>query len=283
MAAQKVAIITGGASGIGMTVARALAKKQWALHIFDFDEKNGNASAEELSKSTSATFHKVDVSSWESQSWAFDRVFKSTKRLDFVYANAGIFETENFFALHDTDGPPPQLKWPGIDINLKGLIDTSYLAQHYFRQDGRKSGTLIFTASCVGLYPSQHTPRYSATKGGVLNFMRAIAPAFYTKHGIRVSAVLPGAVKTNFLAENDWPPWPESYFTPTSLIASTVERLLAGGALEDAWGQKRAEGETNGLAVEVNCDKIYFRDQPEFCDDIMRTVMGDVTVEARGK
>jgi NAD(P)-dependent dehydrogenase (short-subunit alcohol dehydrogenase family) len=147
----KVAIITGGASGIGLEVANTLSRREnWTLHLFDVNETAGAEAAREL---PNAFFHKVDVSSYESLSSAFHDVYTSSKQLDFVFANAGIFEKPNFYEDFDANStsPPPEPKWPGIDINLKGAINTCYLARHYFRLTGQKDGALVMTASCVGL------------------------------------------------------------------------------------------------------------------------------------
>lgn len=108
--------------------------------------------------------------------------------------------------------------------------------------------------------------------------MRSIAASFYETDGIRVYATLPGSVRTNFLSDSEWGSFPAEYFTPVEKIASTVGMLVEGGDMTDAWDRKVPAGQDYGLAVEINCDNIYFRDQPEYCDDIMRAVMGRTTV-----
>lgn len=146
------AIITGGASGFGLAVTEALVAKGWKVHIFDLNQDAGNAVASRLDNTV---FHKVDVTSWQSLSSAFDAAFRDEEpRLDFVFANAGILEKGDFYKRHDvTTGPPPEPKDMSIEINLKGVIATSYLAQHYFRanSDGGKGAVLVMTCSIVGL------------------------------------------------------------------------------------------------------------------------------------
>lgn len=152
MSSYKVAIITGGASGFGLAVTEALTSKGWKVHIFDLNHDAGNAVASRL---RNTVFHKVDVTSWPSLSSAFDAAFRQEEgRLDFVFANAGILEKGNFYERRDvTHGPPPEPKDMSIEINLKGVIATSYLAQHYFRAngDGGKGAVLVMTSSIVGL------------------------------------------------------------------------------------------------------------------------------------
>lgn len=95
------------------------------------------------------------MTSWPSLSSAFDAAFRQEDgRLDFVFANAGIVEKGDFYERRDvTHGPPPDPKDMSIEINLKGVIATSYLTQHYFRanRDGGKGAVLVMTSSIVGL------------------------------------------------------------------------------------------------------------------------------------
>lgn len=143
---SKVAIITGGASGLGFGVAELLSRKDWRIHIFDLHEPT-------VAPLSNCTFHNVDVASWSSLSSSFDAVFKAEGRLDFVFANAGIMENGKFFDKHDLSSPPPEPEELSIDVNLKGVIRTSYLAQHYFRANANsgKDCVLIMTSSIAGI------------------------------------------------------------------------------------------------------------------------------------
>lgn len=158
MSPPKVAIITGGASGFGLAVTEALVSKGWKVHILDLNQDAGKAVASRLQNTV---FHKVDVTSWPSLSSAFDETFRQEdSRLDFVFANAGILEKGDFYTRHDVAaGPPPEPKDMSVEINLKGVITTSYLAQHYFRANpqGGKGAVLVMTSSIVGLV--RHTVR----------------------------------------------------------------------------------------------------------------------------
>lgn len=159
MTSSKVALITGGASGMGLAVAEALAPKGWIVHLLDFNEKAGIAAAQGLPNSK---FHKVDVTSWESLSKAFDAVFSQDGRLDFVFANAGIVERDNFYDTPDSDGIPPEPNQKTTDVNLKAVINQSYLALHYFRRSPHKgkNTSLVMTASVGGLVSLQPEPSW---------------------------------------------------------------------------------------------------------------------------
>jgi NAD(P)-dependent dehydrogenase (short-subunit alcohol dehydrogenase family) len=159
--ARKSAFITGGASGMGLAVAEALSKRgDWDLHLVDMNVEGGKKAASSL---PNAHFHKTNVTSYESLSSAFEAAFTTSGRIDFVYANAGIVERDNFYEVYDLEKTPPEPNQLSIDINYKAVVNTCYLALHYFRKtkdkgidpmDG-KGAALIMTASCGGLYPSE--------------------------------------------------------------------------------------------------------------------------------
>jgi NAD(P)-dependent dehydrogenase (short-subunit alcohol dehydrogenase family) len=81
----------------------------------------------------------------------------------------------------------------------------------------------------------------------------------YRQYGIRVNAVLPGTVQTNLLSKDEWASFPAEYFTPVQKIAEAVAKFV--------------DGDDRGKAIECSGSKHYYREQPEFCDEGMRTVM----------
>ncbi|KAI1386775.1 3-beta-hydroxysteroid dehydrogenase [Hypoxylon trugodes] len=271
MSNSKVAIITGGASGVGLATSRVLSQNGWQVHIFDLNETSEIAA--EASRSN-CTFHRVDVTSWKSLSSSFDSVLEAEGRLDFVFANAGIMEKGKFFEKHDTSSPPPGLDESSLDVNLKGVIRTSYLAQHYFRANvfGAKDCVLIITSSIAGIYPQSITPLYAAAKAGMLNFMRSIAPIFYNEDGIRTYAICPGSVRTNLLPKELWDAYPQQYLTQMEKVTSTIESLISGTQFEDSNGQTFKKSRV-GLVIEIFVDDVYLRESPEPCNAGMEFVL----------
>jgi NAD(P)-dependent dehydrogenase (short-subunit alcohol dehydrogenase family) len=295
---------TPPASGMGLAVATSLSTLgNWTIHILDLHAERGQQIAASLQNTI---FHQCNVTSETSLSSIFKTVYQKNERLDFVFANAGIAEHAPFF-----DTPPissePNLPVKGmhaiVDINLKSVITTCYLALHYMRQSTTspsssfpKDKSLIITASCGGFYPSQYAPIYTATKHAVVGFMRSIAPVYYSA-GIRVNAICPGIVKTNLLSSEEWDNFPEEYFTPVEKIAEVVVMLVDG---RDEGG-KRVTGEGGGTgdkgkaagdgsalvgkAVEISGRNHYYREQADFCDEGMRAVMGatEISELKRGK
>jgi len=282
------ALITGGASGMGLAVAKALASRGgWKLHLLDLRPP--------LEEVESATFHKTNVLDYESLATTFQNVIDTDGRLDFVFANAGIVERFNFYDKHDTSKPPPPPDQTVIDINLKAVLNTSWLAQHYFRQSTQSDNkNLVMTASVGGLYRCQVSPSYCASKHGVVGLMRSIAPFYYNDKDInaRVNCICPGTVKTNLLDPTAWATFSDDVFVPIEKITDTVLMLIDGdddGASTPA--DKAANGanghSTNGAgtgtsgegeklwgkAVELSGRKHYYRDQPAYCDDHMAKCM----------
>lgn len=145
---------------MGLEVATRLsALSAWSIHILDLPTSPGAR----IASSLGATFHHSDVTDEASLNQIFHTVFSQAKRLDFVFANAGIAEHANFFEEEDEEG---EVKLPVkglhalVDINLKSVITTSWLALQYMRRGGGKERdkSLVMTASCGGLYPSYYSP-----------------------------------------------------------------------------------------------------------------------------
>lgn len=279
---SKVAIITGGCSGTGLEVAKLFHETaSWALHLLDFNDAAGRSAVAEI---PGAQYHKVDVTDYTALGKVFETVFKAEGKVDFVFANAGIVERNNFYEPSVTSGtePPPVPNLSSLTVNLNGVINTTHLAMHYMRLSphGEKGASIIMTASCGGIYPSDFSPVYSASKAGVVHFMRSIAPTLYHNEGIRCHAVLPGTVRTNLLLPSEWESFPAHFFTPVAKVASTVAMLEKGGEeLTDADGRVIPAGRDYGLAAEICGERHYFREQLPWCDDAMRQLMLATSVE----
>lgn len=264
---------------MGLKVAEALSAQKhvdWDLHIIDL---NAEAGKKAVSGLKNARFHQTNVTDYDSLVAAFEATFATAGRVDFVFANAGIVERDNFYEKHDLDkGPPPPPNQLSIDINYKAVVNSSHLALHYFRKTIVAHGkdnvdpVLVMTASCGGLYPSEFCPMYSGSKAAVIQFNRAIAVAYHHE-GIRTFATCPGTIKTGLLNAEEWQSFPEEYFTPVETLVDAVVQLVDGGDIEDAKGRKVSKADNWGLTVEVNGDNFYFRDQVPFCDANMEAMM----------
>ena len=266
---------------MGLAVAQELSSRSnedWDLHLIDLNESASKTVAATLKN---AHFHKTNVTDWDNLITSFESAFSLSGRIDFVFANAGIVERDNFYAKHDLDKPPPQPNQLSIDINLKAVVNTCYAALHYFRKSPKAEGpgpALVMTASCGGLYPSEFCPMYSAAKAGVIHFNNAISYSYYLD-GIRTYATAPGTIYTNLMTGEEWKSFPEQYFTPMSTLVEAVTHLVDGGDLEDSTGKKIKAEDAHGLTVEVNRDNFYFREKNKFCDSDMEAMMKFTSME----
>lgn len=150
---------------MGLAVAQALSQRSdWEVHILDMNKDAGTKVAAEVPR---VVFHETNVAQYGSLSAAVKSAFDSHGRLDFAFANAGVIERKNFYGTHaDGVDVPPELDQTSIDVDLKGITATAYLALHYFRQSPHKGqgATMVLNSSCGGLYPSYYSPLYTAAK-----------------------------------------------------------------------------------------------------------------------
>jgi len=126
-----------------------------------------------------------------------------------VFANAGIVEKVEFYKKHEPDlqGLPPRLDTTVIDINLKSVVTTAYLAIHFFRKNSKPGGVLVMTASSGGLYPIPYLPMYAGAKHGVVGFMRSLGDTL-SQEAIRANCICPAAVRTNLITKEEWDKMP---------------------------------------------------------------------------
>lgn len=189
--AGKVAVITGGASGIGLASARRLHAEGATIVIGDIDPAAGKTVAEDLN----GTFVAVDVSDQAEVDALFDTAVEKHGAVDVAFNNAGISPPED--DLIENTGIEA---WQRVqDINLKSVFFCCKAAlRHMVPQ---QKGSIINTASFVAVMGSATSQiSYTASKGGVLAMSRELGVQ-YARQGIRVNALCPGPVNTPLLQE----------------------------------------------------------------------------------
>ena len=189
--AGKVAVVTGGASGIGLATARRLAAEGAKVVIGDFNPEAGRVAAEEVE----GLFVQVDVSDEAQVDALFEVTNHTFGSVDIVFNNAGISPPDDD-SIETTELPA----WQKVqDVNLKSVYLCCRAALRYMV--AQQSGSIINTASFVAVLGSATSQiSYTASKGGVLAMSRELGVQF-ARQGIRVNALCPGPVNTPLLQE----------------------------------------------------------------------------------
>jgi 3-oxoacyl-[acyl-carrier protein] reductase len=198
MLKDRVALVTGGAAGIGLATAQRFAEEGARVALCDVDEARGRAAVEALG--ADARFDCVDVSDREAvQAWV-DDAQQVWGRLDILVNNAGIVRDAQLVKFRDGAlvTQMAEADWDRvIAVNLKGTFNCGQaVAAHMVRQ---RSGVILNASSVVGLDGNFGQTNYVATKAGVIGMTRTWAREL-GRYGIRVNAVAPGFVATEILA-----------------------------------------------------------------------------------
>lgn len=182
----RVAVITGGASGIGLATARRLRAEGAQVVIGDLDRTAGERAAAEVE----GLFVPVDVTDQEQVDHLFDEAARVYGSVDIAFNNAGISPPDDDSI--ETTEPPA---WKTVqDVNLTSVYLCSRAALRHMTRQGR--GSIINTASFVAVMGSATSQiSYTASKGGVLAMSRELGVQF-ARQGIRVNALCPGPVAT---------------------------------------------------------------------------------------
>jgi NAD(P)-dependent dehydrogenase (short-subunit alcohol dehydrogenase family) len=191
---NKVALITGGTSGIGSAVAELFASEGARVAITGRNEARGHAvTARVLESGGKAIFLRTDVRHAAECKRAVDATLDSFGRLDILFNNAGVFYPQTALECSEEE-------WDlQIDINLKGtFLMSKYALEPMIAQGG---GVIINNSSGWGLVGGDKAVAYCASKGGVVLLTKAMA-IDHGRQGIRVNCICPGDVDTPMLPED---------------------------------------------------------------------------------
>ena len=188
---NKVAIITGGAQGIGKATTLKFFEEGASVAIWDIDEDKGNAFCDELKSGTNKVeFFKVNVSDFEDVKKNVERVIISFGKIDILINNAGITRDATLKKM------TPQQWQQVIDVNLTGVFNCTQLVSQNMLENGY--GKIINASSVVGLYGNFGQTNYVATKAGVIGMTKVWARELGGK-GINVNAIAPGFIATEMV------------------------------------------------------------------------------------
>ena len=205
----KVALVTGGASGLGYAFASILADCGATVVVADWNAERLEKAVGDLSARGRVVSFPLDVTDAAEVGVCVDSIAAEYKSIDIAFANAGIargrpplipegtiddFDMADYYAL--------------VDVNLHGVVHTTRAAARHMKR--QRSGSIVVTASTAGLRNDPFTPySYTIAKAGVVNFMKQAAHDL-ARWNVRVNAIAPGPFKTNLGGGGPLPPEAEA-------------------------------------------------------------------------
>jgi len=192
--ANKVAIITGSAGGMGHAAAELFAREGARVVVTDVDVSGGEETVRSIrAAGGTAIFVKANVANEDEAKALVEAAISAFGRVDILYNNAGIMPTEDGSVTEITEATWDRV----LDVNLKSaFLCSKYTIPHMIEQG---HGSIINVASFVA-FVGCTVPQdaYTVSKGGMLSLTRSLAVQ-YGRHGIRCNAICPGPIETSLL------------------------------------------------------------------------------------
>ncbi|CAL9658345.1 3-phenylpropionate-dihydrodiol_cinnamic acid-dihydrodiol dehydrogenase [Streptomyces sp. enrichment culture] len=221
---DKVAIVTGGASGLGRATALALAKAGARVVVADLDARGGREVAEMID----GHFRACDVSDLEANRALVEFAQQQYGGVDIAFLNAGVATGCGI----GEDFDPARYR-RAMGANLDGVVFGTHAVLPALRARG--GGAIVATASLAGLAAVPLDPLYAANKHAVVGLARSLGPAL-APHNVRFNAVCPGFAESriidhlrDMLSEQEMP------IIPAEAVADTVLRIVTGDGTGECW------------------------------------------------
>ena len=207
-----VALVTGGASGIGEATVRLFAERGAKIIIADIDENRGKETEAELEGK--AFFYQVDVSNSFQVEKMFQKIEEKFGVLDVLFNNAA-------YSLSKTLWDTTEAEWDKVmDVNLKGYFLCAKYALPLLKKSSH--GAIVCTGSELGVVGCIESLAYNASKGGVIQFAKSLALEL-APFGIRVNVVCPSGTETPAFVKD---------MSRTGNYQGEVQRLIASYPLK---------------------------------------------------
>ncbi len=188
---NKVAIVTGGAQGIGKATVIKFIDEGASVVIWDVVDNKGNQLADELSSKGKAVYMKVNVAKFDEVENAVKSIIAQFGRIDVLVNNAGILRDATLAKM------TPEQWQQVIDVNLTGVFNCTKCVAPFMIE--KQYGRIINATSVVGIYGNFGQTNYVATKSGVIGMTKVWARELGRK-GINVNAIAPGFIATEMVA-----------------------------------------------------------------------------------
>jgi 3-oxoacyl-[acyl-carrier protein] reductase len=206
---NKVAVITGGADGLGRAAALKFAAEGAHVIIWDMNEEKAKLTLSEIeSEGGKAFFAKVNTASYSEVDIATQEAISNFGRIDILINNAGITRDASIKKM------TPEMWQQVIDVNLTGVFNCAKCISAGMVEKGY--GRIINTSSVVALYGNFGQSNYVATKAGVIGLTKTLARELGRK-GVTVNAVAPGFIATEMVKK-----------MPENVLKSMEEKVPLG-------------------------------------------------------
>ncbi len=182
---NKVAIITGAASGIGLETANRFIHEGATIAACDYNETTLRKAKEKLGNKYH--IYKMDVTRYNAVKKTVDKIASDLKKIDILINNAGITKDNFLVNMPESDFDAV------INVNLKGVYNVTKAVVPYMME--KSVGVILNASSVVGIYGNAGQTNYTASKAGIIGMTKAWAKEF-ARYKIRVNAVAPGFIET---------------------------------------------------------------------------------------
>ncbi len=189
----RIAVITGGADGIGKAAVDRFSAEGAIVVIWDMNEEKGHETAKNFSQSgKKVSFMKVNTADFQQVEVAAKAVFDQFGRIDILVNNAGITRDSTLKKM------TPEQWQQVIDVNLTGVFNCTKCVSAYMTE--QNYGRIINTSSVVALYGNFGQTNYVATKAALIGMTKTLAKELGRK-GVTVNTVAPGFIATEMVAK----------------------------------------------------------------------------------